>query len=224
MNYSVIIVAAGKGTRTGLTYNKVFYKIGNAPIITQTLKPFLEDADCAKIIMSISPHEQEEFEKIIQSEKIVYVPGGATRQESGYLGLQEVDTEFVMIHDGVRPFLTTKHLEALKAALKTEDAALLMVPLIDTIKEVKGGYVVHTPERSNYMSAQTPQAFRTELIKKCHEEAKKHPEIVASDDAMLAELFSDTKIKVVEGSYDNIKVTTQRDLNQIHLLHEEQNT
>ena len=191
MNYSVIIVAAGKGTRTGLTYNKVFYKIGNAPIITQTLKPFLEDADCAKI---------------------------------GYLGLQEVDTEFVMIHDGVRPFLTTKHLEALKAALKTEDAALLMVPLIDTIKEVKGGYVVHTPERSNYMSAQTPQAFRTELIKKCHEEAKKHPEIVASDDAMLAELFSDTKIKVVEGSYDNIKVTTQRDLKQIHLLHEEQNT
>ena len=170
------------------------------------------------------PHEQEEFEKIIQSEKIVYVPGGATRQESGYLGLQEVDTEFVMIHDGVRPFLTTKHLEALKAALKTEDAALLMVPLIDTIKEVKGGYVVHTPERSNYMSAQTPQAFRTELIKKCHEEAKKHPEIVASDDAMLAELFSDTKIKVVEGSYDNIKVTTQRDLKQIHLLHEEQNT
>ena len=76
MNYSVIIVAAGKGTRTGLTYNKVFYKIGNAPIITQTLKPFLEDADCAKIIMSISPHEQEEFEKIIQSEKIVYVPVG----------------------------------------------------------------------------------------------------------------------------------------------------
>ena len=56
-----------------------------------------------------------------------------------------------------------------------------MVPLIDTIKEVKGGYVVHTPERSNYMSAQTPQAFRTELIKKCHEEAKKHPEIVASE-------------------------------------------
>ena len=63
MNYSVIIVAAGKGTRTGLTYNKVFYKIGNAPIITQTLKPFEEDADCAKIIMSISPIEQEEFEK-----------------------------------------------------------------------------------------------------------------------------------------------------------------
>ena len=56
MNYSVIIVAAGKGTRTGLTYNKVFYKIGNAPIITQTLKPFLEDAECAKIMMSISPH------------------------------------------------------------------------------------------------------------------------------------------------------------------------
>ena len=74
MNYSVIIVAAGKGTRTGLTYNKVFYKIGNAPIITQTLKPFLEDADCAKIIMSISPHEQEEFEKIYALNKELGLP------------------------------------------------------------------------------------------------------------------------------------------------------
>lgn len=223
MKYSVIIVAAGKGTRTGLTYNKVFYKIGNAPIVTQTLKPFLEDPDCVKIIMSISLFEQEEFEKVVQSEKIVYVSGGATRQESGYLGLQEVDTEFVMIHDGVRPFLTKRHLQALKEALNTEEAVLLMVPLIDTIKEVKNGYVVHTPERSHYMSAQTPQAFRTELIRKCHEEGRKHPQIVANDDAMLVELYADVHIRVVEGSYDNIKVTTEHDLKQIHLLHEKQN-
>lgn len=222
MKYSVIMVAAGKGTRTGLSYNKVFYKIGNVPIITQTLKPFEEDEDCERIVMSISPQEQEDFESVIDSEKVVYVHGGATRQESGYLGLQAVDSEYVMIHDGVRPFLTREHLEALKDALHTDDAALLMVPLIDTIKEVKDGYVVHTPERSSYMSAQTPQAFKTDLIRKCHEEGRKHPDIVASDDAMLAELYSDVKIRVVEGSYDNIKVTTRRDLKQIHLLREGQ--
>ena len=82
------MVAAGKGTRTGLSYNKVFYKIGNVPIITQTLKPFEEDEDCERIVMSISPQEQEDFESVIDSEKVVYVHGGATRQESGYLGLQ----------------------------------------------------------------------------------------------------------------------------------------
>ena len=81
MNYSVIIVAAGKGTRTGLTYNKVFYKIGNAPIITQTLKPFLEDADCAKIIMSISPHEQEELKKLFKVRRsFMYLVGQPDRK------------------------------------------------------------------------------------------------------------------------------------------------
>lgn len=215
MNYSVIVVAAGKGTRTGLTYNKVFYKIGNVPIITQTLKPFIEDQDCAKIILAISLQERKEFEDIIQSEKVVYVKGGATRQESAYHALQQVTTDYVMIHDGVRPFLKEEQIAAIKNALETEDAALLMVPLIDTIKEVKDGYVVHTPNRSDYMCAQTPQAFRTELILHCHEEARKHPDITASDDAMLVELFSDTKIRVVEGSYDNIKVTTPKDLKQI---------
>lgn len=216
MEYSVIIVAAGKGTRTGLTYNKVFYKVGDTPLIKLTVQPFLEDEDCKKIILSISPNEQEDFKQILHNEQIVYTKGGATRQESGYLGLQKVDTEYVMIHDGVRPFITSKHLNDIKDALKQDDAALLMIPLIDTIKEVKDGYVVHTPERSHYYCAQTPQAFRTDLICKCHEEARKHPDIIASDDAMLVELFSDSKIKVVEGSYDNIKVTTPKDLKQIN--------
>ena len=215
MKYSVIIVAAGKGTRTGLTYNKVFYKINNTPLINITLAPFLEDEDCERIILSISPKEQEDFENIIQSEKVIYTAGGATRQESGYLGLQKVETDYVMIHDGVRPFLTKRQIDNIKETLETEDACLLMVPLIDTIKEVKDGYVVHTPERSHYYCAQTPQAFKTSVIKACHEEAKKHPEITASDDAMLVELFSDVKIKVVEGSYDNIKVTTPKDLKEI---------
>ena len=215
MKYSVIIVAAGKGTRTGLTYNKVFYKIGDVPLIQLTVQPFLDDEDCERVILSISPNEQEDFKQILDSEKIVYTKGGATRQESGYLGLQEVETDYVMIHDGVRPFITNKHLHDIKEALKQDDAALLMVPLIDTIKEVQNGYVIHTPERSHYYCAQTPQAFRTDVIRKCHEEARKHPEITASDDAMLVELFSDTKIKVVEGSYENIKVTTPKDLKEI---------
>lgn len=87
MDYNVAIVAVEEGTRTGLTYNKTFYRIRSAPIITQTLKPSLESADYVKIIMLVSPHKQKESEKIIQSERIVYVSDGAIRQESGYLGL-----------------------------------------------------------------------------------------------------------------------------------------
>lgn len=128
-----------------------------------------------------------------------------------------------MVHDGVRPSLTAKRLGALRATLRIEDAALLMVPLIDVIKEVRGSCVAHTPERSDYANVQTPQASRTRLIKKCHGEAEKYPKIAVSDDAILTELFSNTKIKIVEGDYDDIKVTTQRDLKQVHLPHKEQN-
>lgn len=211
MKYSVIIVAAGKGTRTNLTYNKVFFPIHDSSVIAHTIAPFQEDDDCEKIVMVISKHEQPEFEKRIQSHKIQYVEGGTIRQESCYSGLQVVTSDYVMIHDGARPFLKRKELQALKDALKSEDAALLMVPVIDTIKEVKDGYVVHTPNRSHYQCAQTPQAFKTSLIKDCHEQAK-NDTIQASDDAMLIERYSNARIKVVEGSYENNKVTTPKDL------------
>lgn len=214
MKYSVIIVAAGKGTRTGLTYNKVFYKINNEPIICKTLRPFLTDEDCERIVISIAPTEQKDFESLITSPKVVYTFGGATRQESAYLGLAKVESDYVMIHDGVRPFVKKEQIEQLKYALQQDDAALLMVPLIDTIKEVTDGYAIHTPKRENYFAAQTPQAFKTSLIRYCHEEARKHPEIIASDDAMLCEVFSDARIKVIEGSYGNIKITTKKDIQQ----------
>ena len=211
MKYSVIIVAAGKGTRTKLDYNKVFYPMNGTTVIQHTVQPFIEDIDCKQIIMVISKQEQSIFTQHLQHQKIQYVEGGTTRQESSYNGLQAVTSTYVMIHDGARPFITMDQIHALKHALLYDDAALLMVPVIDTIKEVKDGYVVHTPNRSNYQCAQTPQAFKTELIKLCHEQAKHNPNL-ASDDAMLVELYSSTRIKVVEGSYDNIKVTTPKDL------------
>lgn len=211
MKYSAIIVAAGKGTRTNLEYNKVFYPMNDTTVIQHTVQPFIDDADCEAIIMVISKHEEAMFQQHLQHHKIQYVKGGNTRQESSYNGLQVVTSEYVMIHDGARPFIQIEQLNALKQALLQDDAALLMVPVIDTIKEVKDGYVIHTPNRNNYQCAQTPQAFKTELIKACHEQARLSTNM-ASDDAMLIETYAKTPIKVVEGSYTNIKVTTPKDL------------
>ena len=214
MEYSVIILAAGKGTRTKLDYNKVFYPMNDSTVIQHTVKPFIDDDACKQIIIVISKHEHTMFTRHLHHQKIQYVEGGKTRQESSYNGLQAVTSSYVMIHDGARPFITTDQIQALKHALQHDDAALLMVPLIDTIKEVKDGYVVQTPNRSNYQCAQTPQAFKTELIKYCHEKAKHNPNS-ASDDAMLVELYSSSPIKVIEGSYHNIKVTTPKDLQNL---------
>lgn len=211
MKYSVIIVAAGKGARTELEYNKLFFKIDKETLIYKTLQPFQKDEDCEEIIMVVLAEEKALFEKILPYEKIRYTKGGSTRQESVYNGLKLVQSEYVMVHDGARPYLETSLIEDLKETLKQEDACLLMVPVVDTIKKVKDGYVVNTPLRSECYAAQTPQCFKTELLKRCHEKGMED-NFVASDDSQLVEAYGNAKVKVVESSYGNKKVTTKEDL------------
>jgi len=210
MNYSVVIVAAGKGSRTNLEYNKVFYKINGESVIHKTLSVFMQDEECVEIIVVISKVEQAMFEHLLDSDKIVYVEGGSTRQESVYNGLEAVSSAYVMIHDGARPYLTNKEVGSLKQILKKEDACLLMVPVIDTIKIVEDGYVVSTPQRSTCFAAQTPQCFKTSMIIDCHRKAIKDG-FIASDDAQLVEKYGG-KVKVVMGDYANKKITTKEDL------------
>lgn len=212
MEYSAIILAAGKGSRTNLEYNKVFYKFSDGQVLLlRTLSRFLGDKSCTQIVIVSTPDEIEIIQEMIDDERITYTYGGETRQDSVYNGLQKVSNEFVMIHDGARCFISAKEIENCKRALEENDACLLMVPAIDTIKKVVDGYVVNTPLRSELYAAQTPQCFKTELIKECYQKAKDEGAI-ASDDASLVELYSDVKIKVVKGEYANKKVTTKEDL------------
>lgn len=212
MEYSAIILAAGKGSRTNLEYNKVFYKFSDGQVLLlKTLSRFLDDRNCTQIVIVSTPDEIEIIQEMIDDTRITYTYGGETRQDSVYNGLQKVSNEFVMIHDGARCFISAKEIENCKRALEENDACLLMVPAIDTIKKVVDGYVVNTPLRSELYAAQTPQCFKTELIKECYQKAKDEGAI-ASDDASLVELYSDVKIKVVKGEYANKKVTTKEDL------------
>lgn len=212
MEYSAIILAAGKGSRTNLEYNKVFYKFSDGQVLLlKTLSRFLDDKSCTQIVIVSTPDEIEIIQEMIDDERITYTYGGETRQDSVYNGLQKVSNEFVMIHDGARCFISAKEIENCKKALEENDACLLMVPAIDTIKKVVDGYVVNTPLRSELYAAQTPQCFKTELIKECYQKAKDEGAI-ASDDASLVELYSNVKIKVVKGEYANKKVTTKEDL------------
>lgn len=212
MEYSAIILAAGKGSRTNLEYNKVFYKFSDGQVLLlKTLSRFLDDKSCTQIVIVSTPDEIEIIQEMIDDTRITYTYGGETRQDSVYNGLQKVSNEFVMIHDGARCFISAKEIENCKKALEENDACLLMVPAIDTIKKVVDGYVVNTPLRSELYAAQTPQCFKTELIKECYQKAKDEGAI-ASDDASLVELYSNVKIKVVKGEYANKKVTTKEDL------------
>ncbi|MDD8049184.1 MAG: 2-C-methyl-D-erythritol 4-phosphate cytidylyltransferase [Thomasclavelia sp.] len=211
MNYSVIILAAGSGKRTGLNYNKMFYKIGLKTIYETTLSIFNDDSRCTQIIVVAKENEIRAFKELTYSNKVIFVEGGKERQDSVYNGIQKVVNDYVLIHDGARPYLKIEELDNLLDCLKQHNACLLMVPCKDTVKEVFEHKVVKTLNRKKLMNAQTPQAFKTSLIKECLQKAHED-NFLATDDTSLIEEYAPEDIYVVEGDYSNIKVTTKEDL------------
>ena len=165
MEYTALIVAAGTGTRMGLGYNKVYapLKDGKA-ILFHTMEVFQKDPDCRQMVIVTDSWSFMEHWKGVLPQETVYVHGGKSRLESVRNGLLAVEYPYVFVHDGARPYVSEASIQALKEALKEDDAALLMVPCKDTIKVVKDGYVQETLDRSTLMAAQTPQAFRTDLL------------------------------------------------------------
>ncbi len=213
MNYSVIVLAAGRGSRTNLDYNKVFYTFENGQtVLNKSLSVFLSDEDCKQVVLVCADYEKDYVtENYLYDSRIQVVTGGQTRQDSVYNGLQIVDQDYVMIHDGARPFVEKKWILDLKRSLETEDACLLMVPSVDTTKIVVDGYVKESLERKLVYHAQTPQCFKTDLIKECHQLAR-NKQVQATDDAQLVEWFSKVRVKVVLSSFTNKKITLPEDL------------
>lgn len=214
MNYSVVIAAAGKGSRMGLGYNKVYYPVNNRPLLAYTIEVFEKDEECTDITVV---SDIDDFnEKMAQEKflKVKVVSGGSSRQESIYHGLQNVNEEIVMIHDGARPHITQALLNKLKDAMSKERGAILMVPCKDTIKIVENGYIVKTIPRETLMAAQTPQVFYTEDIMYCMKKAIEEG-YVGTDDASLVERYLNIKVACVLGDYNNLKVTTVEDLREI---------
>lgn len=214
MKYSVVIPCAGMGKRMGLGYNKLLYKMdGQKTVIEKTVGIFTADESCVQIILVISPQDQKEFIDLFGStEKVEWCLGGKERQDSVYQGLLRVKSDYVMVHDGARPYLTKDCIDRLLAALERYEACLLMVSAKDTIKIVdEDGFVRETPNRASLMHAQTPQAFKTEIIKEAYSSAKEQ-QVLGTDDASLVEMLTDVKVRMVEGDYGNIKITTPEDL------------
>lgn len=211
MEYATVVVAAGSGKRTGLNYNKVFYKMKDKTVIEHSLKHFIKDQDCKQIVLVVNPKEKDLFKEIIKSSKVEYAFGGKERQDSVFNGLKKVSQEYVMIHDGARPYLSFKTIEKIKKGLKNHNACIVMVKSIDTVKIVKNNYVESTPKRSQLYNAQTPQAFKTSVILSAYQQLMEKNMLV-TDDSEAVEVTNKADVFVVEGSYENKKITTKEDL------------
>jgi len=220
-----IIVAAGKGERMQSNLPKQFLMLNNHPILWHTLKPFLECSDIHEIILAVPKLYIEDCQNTIiqpllnhypftnHAQKIRCISGGDYRQESVYLGLQAIEkpASVVVIHDGVRPFVTPKQISLLIHQTQKKKAVILGIAPRDTIKKVdNNGYITATIDRNLMQMAQTPQAFSYELIRTAHDLGRQN-KIEATDDAMLVER-SGQKVFVAPGHPLNIKITTPEDL------------
>ncbi|NLY43687.1 MAG: 2-C-methyl-D-erythritol 4-phosphate cytidylyltransferase [Clostridiaceae bacterium] len=214
---SAIIVAAGSGTRMGYSKNKLFLTIADRPVLAYTLQSFEECKMIDEVILVTRQEDIMLCKEIIDisgSGKVSkIIAGGRERQHSVYNGLKEISNNaaLVAVHDGARPFVLPEHIEAAVKSAWEHGAAALGVRVKDTIKVVDEDLnIVKTPDRSRLWSVQTPQVFRVDILKAAHEEAAREG-IEATDDCALVERMGYT-VKMVEGSYKNIKITTPEDI------------
>lgn len=218
MNISTaVIVAAGKGRRMGTEISKQFLPLCGKEILAHTVEKFEQAACIRDIILVTGGDALQDVRQMVQEygwKKIISVTeGGKERQDSVFLGLQQVpqDTEIVLIHDGVRPFVTEEILERSIAAAKETGGCVAGVPAKDTIKVCDAeGFAIATPNRSTLRQIQTPQTFRRKEILAAYEKAKADG-FLGTDDASVAE-HSGFPVRVIMGSYSNIKITTKEDL------------
>ena len=216
---TAIVLAAGQGKRMHSKVQKQFLEIQGYPVLYYSLRCFQESPLIQDIILvtgeeSISYCKEEIVKKYGFTKVSAVIPGGKERYDSVYAGLCECrDCEYVLIHDGARPFVTEEILKRGLQKVKETGACVIGMPSKDTVKlSDEEGYVKETPNRKCVWTIQTPQIFLYSLIREAHDSIRQKDMSKITDDAMVVEQEKGTKIRLVEGSYQNIKITTPEDL------------
>ena len=225
---TAIVLAAGSGSRMKSKTKKQFMEIKGKPVIWYSLFEF-EKSKVDEIILvtgkeDIDYCKKEIVEKYNLKKIKNVVAGGSERYESVYNGLKEVTGNIVLIHDGARPLINNEIIErSIEGTIKS-DACVVGVPVKDTIKRAnKEGYIIDTPNRSELWITQTPQSFKTDLVKIAYKKMKEELEkgnttLNITDDAMVVEEFTTNQVRFVQGDYKNIKVTTPEDIDIAELF------
>lgn len=209
-----IILTAGNSTRFKKNRNKNFEIINGKPVIVYSLEIFENSEYIDDIIIAVREKDREIVESILTNRKnkkqIKIIYGGQTRQESVYNSIKQTNSDIVVIHDGARPILQENYIYKCIDGIDNADGVSIAVKSKDTIKITNSeGVVVETTKRDNTWNIQTPQCFIRNILLDAHERYEKALNI--TDDCMLLEKAK-KKVKLVEGNYTNIKITTQNDV------------
>ena len=219
MKCTAIILAAGQGKRMKSSVQKQFLQLGKYPVLYYSLKAFQDSPEITDIVLVCGKTEidycKDAFVQKYHIDKVSeVVAGGKERYESVFQGLCACHkTDYVLIHDGARPFVTEELIQRGLDCVKEYQACAAGVPSKDTVKIIgEGKKVASTPDRSHVWNVQTPQIFEYHLIKEAYEKALRHDSSRITDDAMVVEDYGNHGVWLYEGSYKNIKITTPEDL------------
>ena len=217
---TAIIVAGGTGERFGRDQGKQLAVVGSRPLLAVTVDAFMQSRAVGEIVLVCDPARVGEYEQAVRTsldvvKRFVAVKGGSTRQHSVENGLDAVGKEYteIVVHDGARPLVQPDLIDRMLVELRMTpelDGLVVGHPSFDTLKIVDGQRVLRTPDRSEYWVAQTPQAFRTESIRRAYNEAFRLGR-TATDDSSLVEAAGGS-VQMNAGPRDNIKVTVPEDL------------
>lgn len=215
MSTAALLLAAGRGERFGGTVPKAFASLGGVPLVVRSLSTLAAAASVDHIVPVVAPAELGRWASLAlpDTPKLqAAVAGGAERQDSVAAGLDALPegSEWVAVHDAARCLVTGSELERVIAAARETGAAILATPARDTIKRVRDGKIIETPERAECWAAQTPQVFQVELLREALAKARAEG-VVGTDDAQLVERLG-VPVRVVEGSPRNVKITLPEDL------------
>jgi 2-C-methyl-D-erythritol 4-phosphate cytidylyltransferase len=225
---AAIVAGAGRGERVGVKGGKQFLELAGAPVLARSLANIAATEEIEEIILVVNAGDIERARSDIVSayglEKVTsVVEGGERRQESVYRALRALSSpaRMIVVHDGARPLAAPELFRRCTKALEDADCegVITAVPVVDTVKEVEGGWVLRTPERERLWAVQTPQCFLASALVEAHERAYREG-VWATDDAALLERYR-YRVRVVEGEVTNLKITYPSDLLLAEALLEE---
>nr|WP_296040729.1 2-C-methyl-D-erythritol 4-phosphate cytidylyltransferase [uncultured Blautia sp.] len=225
MKNTAIVLAAGQGKRMHTKIQKQFLEIKGYPVLYYSLRCFQDSPLIEDIILvtgeeSVLYCQKEIVGKYGFTKVTKVISGGKERYDSVYQGLLACEnSDYVLIHDGARPFITEEILERGLTGAEETGACAVGMPSKDTVKIAdESGYIAETPDRSKVWMIQTPQIFQYALIRSAHESIRTREMSNVTDDAMVVEQETGIKVRLAEGSYQNIKITTPEDLGVAELF------
>ena len=225
MKNTAIVLAAGQGKRMHTKIQKQFLEIKGYPVLYYSLRcfqdsPLIEDIVLVTGEESVLYCQKEIVGKYGFTKVTKVISGGKERYDSVYQGLLACEnSDYVLIHDGARPFITEEILERGLTGAEETGACAVGMPSKDTVKIAdESGYIAETPDRSKVWMIQTPQIFQYALIRSAHESIRTREMSNVTDDAMVVEQETGIKVRLAEGSYQNIKITTPEDLGVAELF------